>query len=138
MVHHHADVRLDRLQRGIIEAELGLHVRLLFLARLGQLRQPPADLGLAAARGPDHQDVLRRDLVAQFGRELLPPPTVAQGNRDGLLGIGLADNMRIERGNNGLGGKGLDHGFSHSPRACGRGRGGLACFRSLRASRGHW
>ena len=36
--------------------------------RLGQLGQPPADLGLAAAGGPDHQDVLGRHLVAQLGR----------------------------------------------------------------------
>ena len=39
--------------------------------RLRQARQPPGDLGLADARGSDHQDVLRRDLGAQ-GRIHLP------------------------------------------------------------------
>jgi hypothetical protein len=34
--------------------------------RVGQLRQAAADLGLAAAGGADHQDVLGRHLVAQL------------------------------------------------------------------------
>ena len=46
--------------------------------RVGELRQPPADLGLAAAGRPDHQDVLGRHFLAQLGRQLLPPPAVAQ------------------------------------------------------------
>ena len=49
--------------------------------RVGELRQPAADLGLAAAGGADHQDVLGRDLVAQLGRELLAAPAVAQARR---------------------------------------------------------
>jgi hypothetical protein len=35
--------------------------------RVGELGQPAADLGLAAAGRADHQDVLGRDLVAQLG-----------------------------------------------------------------------
>ena len=34
--------------------------------RVGELRQPPADLGLAAAGGADHQYVLGRHLLAQL------------------------------------------------------------------------
>jgi hypothetical protein len=34
--------------------------------RVGQPRQAARDLGLAHAGGPDHQDVLRRDLAAQL------------------------------------------------------------------------
>src|SRR3546814_1706849 len=36
--------------------------------RIGELRQPPRNLGLAAAGGADHEDVLGRHLVAQIGR----------------------------------------------------------------------
>ena len=68
--------------------------------RVGELRQPPADLGLAAPRRPDHQDVLRVDLVAQVVAELLPPPAVAERYRDRALGVVLADDVAIERANN--------------------------------------
>ena len=44
--------------------------------RVGQPRQAARDLGLAHAGGPDHQDVLRRDLAAQ---RLGPPAGGASG-----------------------------------------------------------
>ena len=71
--------------------------------RVGELRQPPADLGLAAAGRADHQDVLGRHLVAQLGAELLAPPAVAQRDRDRALGVVLADDMLVERGDDRLG-----------------------------------
>ena len=77
--------------------------------RVGELGQPPADLGLAAAGRADHQDVLGRDLVAQLGAEALAPPAVAQRHRDGALGVVLADDMGVERGDHRLGGKGVVH-----------------------------
>jgi len=40
----------------------------------GELCQPPADLGLAAARRADHQGVLGRHFIAQIRAEPLPPP----------------------------------------------------------------
>ena len=83
---------------------LDLHER-----RVSELCQTSADLGLAAARGADHQDVLGRHFLAQFRRELLTPPAVAHGNGNGALGIGLADNVFVEGGHNGLGGEGVVH-----------------------------
>jgi hypothetical protein len=49
-------------------ADLGELGRLdLHEGRVGQLGEAAADLGLAAAGGPDHQDVLGRHLVAEIG-----------------------------------------------------------------------
>src|SRR5215217_6652807 len=44
------------------------------IARLGEPRQSARDLGLAAARGTDHQDVLGGDLLTQRVRRS-PPRT---------------------------------------------------------------
>ena len=73
--------------------------------RVGQLRQPAADLGLAATGRADHQDVLGRHLVAQLGAEPLAPPAIAQRHGDRALGLGLADDVLVERGDDGLGGE---------------------------------
>ncbi|MEY9344146.1 hypothetical protein ABIF32_008240 [Bradyrhizobium elkanii] len=64
--------------------------------RAGELGQPPRDLGLADAGRPDHQDVLGQNLLAQGTGELQPPPAVAQRDRDGALGVGLADDEAVE------------------------------------------
>jgi hypothetical protein len=61
--------------------------------------EPPRDLGLSDAGRADHQDVLRQHLFTQGAGQLLPPPAVAQRDRDGALGIGLADDETIEFGN---------------------------------------
>ena len=66
--------------------------------RVGQLRQPPRDLGLADAGRPDHQDVFRQHLFAQAAGELQPPPAVAQRDRYRALGVGLADDEAVEFG----------------------------------------
>ena len=106
---------LDQIARDLLDvaadiADLGELGRLdLDERRVGKLRQPPADLGLAAARRPDHQDVLGRHFVAQFGDEPLPPPAIAQRHRDGFLGVGLADDMLVERGDDRLGGQIVVH-----------------------------
>jgi hypothetical protein len=79
--------------------------------------QAAADLGLAAAGGADHQDVLGRHFVAKIVGQALAPPAVAQGHRDRALGFVLADDMRVERRDNGFGGEGVVHiscGRSHS------------------------
>ena len=73
--------------------------------RLGQLRQPAGDLGFPAARRPDHQDVLRRHLVAQLGRQLLATPAVPQRHGHRLLRLGLAHDMAVQRSHDGLGGQ---------------------------------
>src|SRR5690606_24179611 len=54
------------------------------------------DLGLAHAGRPYHQDVLRRDLVAQRLRHLRATPAIAQGDGDRTLGAGLADDVLVE------------------------------------------
>jgi hypothetical protein len=68
--------------------------------RIGQPREPSRDLGLAHARGTDHQDVLGRDLLAQRLRHLLAAPAVAQCDRHRALGAVLADNVLVEFGDN--------------------------------------
>ena len=64
--------------------------------RVGQRGQAPRDLGLADAGRADHQDVLRRDFVAQRRLELHAPPAVAQRDRDRALGGVLADDVAVE------------------------------------------
>ena len=64
--------------------------------RIGEPREPPRDLGLAHAGRPDHEDVLRRDFLAQRFFDLLAAPAVAQRDRDGALGVVLADDVLIE------------------------------------------
>jgi hypothetical protein len=54
--------------------------------RVGEPRQAAGDFGLADAGRTDHQDVLRRDFLAQRLGDLLSPPAVAQGDRDCALG----------------------------------------------------
>ena len=62
------------------------------------LREPPRDLGLADAGRPDHQDVLRRHVLGQLGRQLLPPQAVAQRDGHRALGLRLADDVLVELG----------------------------------------
>ena len=64
--------------------------------RVGEPRQAPRDFGLADAGRADHQNVLRRDFLAQRFRHLLAPPAVAQGDRHRALGGGLADDVLVE------------------------------------------
>ena len=73
--------------------------------RLGEPGEPAGDLGLAAAGGADHQDVLGQHLVAQRVVELLAAPAVAQGDGDGALGLALADDEAVELGDDLAGGE---------------------------------
>ena len=65
---------------------------------LREPRQPARDLGLADARRADHQDVLRRDLLGELRRQLLPAHAIAQRDGDGALGLALADHVFVELG----------------------------------------
>ena len=100
----HVDAELDeiadhRLDVAADVADLGELRRLdLDERRLREPRQPARDLGLADAGRPDHQDVLRRDLLGQLRRQLLPAHAVAQRDRDGALGGRLADDVLVELG----------------------------------------
>ena len=73
--------------------------------RAGEPGQPPRDLRLADAGRTDHQDVLRQDLLAQAVIELQPAPAVAQRDRNGALGLGLADDETVEFGDDFAGGE---------------------------------
>jgi len=79
--------------------------------RVGQPRQPAADLGLAArrsARSSGCSWASPRRAARPAGcwrRQRLRSATATA-----LLGIVLADDMRIERSNNGFGSKGFGHG----------------------------
>src|SRR5690606_8455398 len=60
---------------------------------IGQLGQAAGNFCLAHAGGPDHQDVLGDDFVAQGLGHLLAAPTVAQRNGHGAFGAVLPDNV---------------------------------------------
>src|SRR3546814_8285775 len=62
-----------------------------------------------SARGAYHQDVLGRHFVPKRVGQALPPPAVAQRHGDSPLGLLLTDNMFVQRGHNGSGGKGVVH-----------------------------
>ena len=53
--------------------------------RVGQFRQTPRDFGFADAGRSDHQNVLRRDFLAQRIFDLLTAPAVAQRDGDRFL-----------------------------------------------------
>ena len=61
-----------------------------------ELGEAARDFRLTDASWPDHQNVLRIDLVAQIVGQLLAAPTVAQGDGDSALGIVLADDKTIQ------------------------------------------
>ena len=87
----------DRVDVAPDVADLGELGRLdLDERRVGEPREPARDLGLADAGRADHQDVLRRDLLAQRLGDLLPAPAVAQRDRDRALGAVLADDVLVE------------------------------------------
>ncbi len=101
---HHVDRELGevadhRLDVAADVADLGELRRLdLEERRLRELGEAARDLGLPDAGRADHDDVLRRDLVAQVVRHLLAAPAVAQRDGDGALGVALADDVAVELG----------------------------------------
>ena len=86
------DVAADVADLGVLGG-LGLHER-----GAHEHRQPAGDLGLADAGRADQHDVLGRDLLAQVVGELPAPPAVAQRDRDGPLGVGLAHDVAVQLG----------------------------------------
>ena len=91
------EIAHDRLDVAPDVADLGELRRFdLDERRLRQLREAARDLGLPHAGRPDHDDVLRRDLLAQIAGDLLAPPAIAQRDRDGALRLALADDVAIE------------------------------------------
>ena len=103
---HHVDRQLDEIAHHRLDvaadvADLGELRRLdLDERRLREPREPPRDLGLADARRPDHQNVLRDDVFGHLGRELLPAHAVAQRDRHRPLGVLLADDVLVELDDN--------------------------------------
>ena len=92
VAHHRLDVAAD-------VADLGVFGRFDFdERRAGERRQPARDLGLADAGRTDHQNVLRRDFVAQILARAGAPVAVAQRDRDRALGLALADDVLVELG----------------------------------------
>jgi len=98
----HRDRGLQQIAHDLLDvaadiADLG-ELRRLDLDERGprELRQAARDLGLAAAGGADHQDVLGQHLFAQLIRELQAAPAVAQRHRDRALGGVLADDVAVE------------------------------------------
>src|SRR3546814_14203181 len=87
-----SDLFFDQVARDLLDvaadiADLGELRRLdLDEGGVGQLGQAARNLCLAAARRADHQDILGAHLVAQFGRELLAAPAVAQRSEERRVG----------------------------------------------------
>ena len=79
---------------------LGLHKRC-----ADEYGQPAGDLCLAHPGRADQHDVLGRDLGAEIVRQLPPSPAIAQGNRHGPLGVGLADDVAVQLGDDLPGGQ---------------------------------
>jgi hypothetical protein len=90
VAHHGLDVAPHVADLGVLG---GLDLQ---EGRLGQSGQPARDLGLPHPGGADHDDVLRRHLVAQRRRQHLPAPAVAQRDGDGALGRALADDIAVQ------------------------------------------
>ena len=89
---HRLDVAADVADLGVLGG-LDLEER-----RLGEPGEPAGDLRLPDPGGADHDDVLRRDLVAQLRRQVLAPPAVAQRDGHRALGALLADDVAVQLG----------------------------------------
>ena len=89
---HALDVAADVADFGIL-GRFDLNQR--SADELGKLA---GDLGLAHAGRADHDDVLRRDRLAQIFRQLLAPPAIADRHGDGFLGRVLPDDVAIQLG----------------------------------------
>ena len=79
----------------------GLH---LDEGRPGEAREATGDFRLADAGGADHQDVLRRHLVAQRFGQLHAPPPIAQGDGHGAFRRVLPNDVLVQLADNLLGG----------------------------------
>ena len=64
--------------------------------RIGEFGQTTRDFGFTDAGRADHQNIFRRDFIAQLFVELHAAPAIAQRDGDGALGLILADDMLIE------------------------------------------
>ena len=64
--------------------------------RLGQLGQPSGDFRFAHAGWPDHDNVLRHDLIAKVWRQLLATPAIAKGDSHHALRILLPDDIAVQ------------------------------------------
>src|SRR4029453_11854438 len=64
--------------------------------RLREAGEAARDLRLPHALRPDHDDVLRRDLVAQLAGHALAAPAVAQRDRHGPLRVALPHHVAVE------------------------------------------
>ncbi len=63
-----------------------------------ELGKPAGDLGFADAGRADHDDVFRRDVLAQFRRQLLAAPAIANRHGHGTLGRVLSDDVTVQFG----------------------------------------
>ena len=63
---------------------------------VGQFRQSPGDFRFAHARGPDHDDILRENFIAQFRAELLATPSIPQRDGHHPFGVTLSDHVPVQ------------------------------------------
>ena len=103
-VAHEANRRLDKIAHDLIDVAADIanfgELRRLNLeeGRIGKLREPPRNLGLADARRADHEDIFRKNFFPHIPVELLAAPAVAQSDGDRALGVMLADDITVQFG----------------------------------------
>ncbi len=90
VANHGLDVAADVTDFGEFT---GLHFE---KRRIGELRETTRQLRFADAGGPDHEDVFGHHLFGHFGFEFLAADAIAERDGDGLLGVGLADDVLVE------------------------------------------
>src|SRR5215510_11117668 len=133
LAHGEGHLGLDHVHRQLGQiADHGLHIAAhvadlgvlgrfhLQEGRLGELGEAAGDLRLPHPRGPDHDDVLGRDFVAELRGKILAAPAVAQRDGHRLLGEVLAHDVAVELGHDLRGGerRGEAHGWSVSTVIC--------------------
>ena len=64
--------------------------------RISEAGEAPRDFGLADAGRAYHEDVLRRDLVAQGLGDFAAAPAIAKGDCDSALGRVLSDDVLVQ------------------------------------------
>ena len=87
---HGFDIAADVTDFGEL-AGLHLHKR-----RIGEAREAAREFGFADTGGADHEDVFGHHFLGHLGRQFLAANTIAEGDGDGALGLGLPDHVFIE------------------------------------------
>ena len=90
IAHHALDVSAHIADLGVLRG-FDLDKR-----RVDELCKPSCDLGFADAGRPEHDDILRRDLLPQFGGQTASSVTVSERDRHRALCFVLTDDIAVQ------------------------------------------